>query len=229
LNVPLQGSAMVIMWHDIAPEGDAAYNLWHTRQHMPERIALPGFLRARRGANKALDRQHYFTLYECADLGAVVSPEYQRSLNSPTEWTQQVAPHFRNFKRMPCVIAASRGCGLGGSIVTVRAPLPAGGEDKARSSLGSAVEAIGALPSTTAVHLGFARPDLSSGETAEVQLRPVMTEPDFGVVVVVEGIGLCESAAAGGEINQLLIEAGLRETICQTYDMAYMLDVASAE
>ncbi len=66
--MPLTGSAFVIMWHDITPEADSEYNLWHTREHMPERIALPGFLRSRRGVNRGLDRQHYFTLYECAGL-----------------------------------------------------------------------------------------------------------------------------------------------------------------
>lgn len=225
----LRGSAFVIMWHDIAPDGDAAYNLWHTREHMPERIALPGFHRSRRGINRDLPRQHYFTLYECADLGSTVSPEYQRSLNSPTAWTTEVAPAFRNFKRMACETAVSRSRGVGGSIATFRATLPAGtGEAAATAALGPAIDAILDLPAVTGAHVGFARPDHGSGTTTEVRLRQPMTEPDFAVVVVVEGIDLPALAASEDAIATLLAGNGLPEVTAQSYDVAYMLDIESA-
>jgi len=227
--VPLRGSAFVIMWHDIAPDADAAYNLWHTKEHMPERIALPGFLRSRRGLNRALDRQIYFTLYECDDLGSTVSPEYQRSLNFPTEWTQKVAPQFRNFKRMSCETTFTKSSGVGGAIATFRADLPAGeGKAEASGSLTSAMEEIVNLPGITGVHIGVPRPDFTNGETTEVQIRPAMTEPDFGVVIVVESIGLAELTAEQPGIQATLARAGLTGIIAQPYDMAYMLDIATA-
>ncbi len=40
------GSAAVAMWWDIAPEVRAEWEDWHTREHMPERLAIPGFLLA---------------------------------------------------------------------------------------------------------------------------------------------------------------------------------------
>ena len=215
---------MVIMWHDITPEGDAAYNLWHTREHMPERIALPGFHRARRGVNKALDRQHYFTLYECADLGSTVSPDYRRSLDFPTAWTQKVAPEFRNFKRAACQTRLSRGQGLGGSVATFRAGM-AGDPDMA--ALSGMIDTILAAPSVTGVHIAVPQPDFSSGETTEVKIRPIMSEPDFDLVVIVEGIGLAEITADQPEIARLLTRRGLRDINAQAYDMAYMLDEAS--
>jgi hypothetical protein len=227
--MPLVGTAFVIMWHDIAPEADGQYNLWHTHEHMPERIALPGFLRARRGVNKSLDRQHYFTLYECESLASVVSPEYQQSLNFPTAWTQRVAPKFRNFKRMSCETAFSSSRGIGGSFATFRAPLPAGvSEAQMVGTLTPAVDPILALSSVTGIHIAFARSDYTNGETTEVQIRPMMAEPDFGLVVVVEGIGLAEITADLEAIGDLLAKAGLSGAIAQTYDMAYMLDVGSA-
>jgi hypothetical protein len=217
------------MWHDITPEADTEYNLWHTREHMPERIALPGFIRSRRGLNRGLDRQIYFTLYECKDLGSVVSPEYQRSLNFPTGWTQRVAPHFRNFKRMSCEITVTSGQGVGGSIATFRGLLPAGkGEAEMLDALRATVEPIQAMASVTGVHIALARPASANGETTEVQIRPVMTEPEFDMVVIVEGIGLAEIAADQAAIGAILSGAGLTGLIAQSYDMAYMLDVASA-
>ena len=32
------------VWHDIAEAGEAEYSAWHTNQHMPERLGVPGFL-----------------------------------------------------------------------------------------------------------------------------------------------------------------------------------------
>ena len=42
------GNAAVAMWWDIAPEVRAEWEDWHTREHMPERLAIPGFLRGTR-------------------------------------------------------------------------------------------------------------------------------------------------------------------------------------
>jgi hypothetical protein len=38
----LRGRAFMAVWHDIASTGEAEYNTWHTRQHMPERLGVPG-------------------------------------------------------------------------------------------------------------------------------------------------------------------------------------------
>ena len=224
----LRGSAFVIMWHDIATAGDAAYNLWHTREHMPERIALPGFLRARRGVNRGLERQIYFTLYEGAGPETFLSPEYLRSLNVPTAWTQSVAPSFRNFLRMSCAVRASVGAGVGGALATFRLTLGDRSEEEAVAALGPALEALLALPSVSAAHLGAARPDFAGGPTRETEIRPPMAEPPFDLVVIIEGIGLAELTADRPAIEQALAIAGAGALIGQCYDMAYLLTPAAA-
>ena len=40
--------AAVAMWWDIAPEVQSEWEDWHTREHMPERLSIPGFLRGSR-------------------------------------------------------------------------------------------------------------------------------------------------------------------------------------
>ena len=42
------GKAAVAMWWDIAPDMKAEFEDWHTHEHMPERLAIPGFLRGMR-------------------------------------------------------------------------------------------------------------------------------------------------------------------------------------
>jgi len=225
----LMGEGFVILWHDIAAEADGAYNAWHTQEHMPERIALPGFLRSRRGLNRALDRQHYFTLYEGDTLESFVSPEYQRSLNVPTEWTQRVAPHFRNFQRMACALAYSSGRGVGGALATFRCLFPAGADEALLAGqLQPALEWIAAREGVTGVHVGVARDSFSGGHTKEIDLRPAMHETPFDIVVIVESIGLAEMDRELAAIEAELADAGLPGLVAQSYDMAYMLSRADA-
>ena len=42
------GKAAVAMWWDISPEMRAEWEDWHTHEHMPERLGIPGFLRGTR-------------------------------------------------------------------------------------------------------------------------------------------------------------------------------------
>src|SRR5262245_17255135 len=59
----LAGKGAVAIWHDIAPEGREAFYAWHGHEHMPERAAIPGFLRGRRYVAIA-GTPEYFNLYE---------------------------------------------------------------------------------------------------------------------------------------------------------------------
>ncbi len=226
----LKGAAFVIMWHDIAPEGDAEYNLWHTRQHMPERLDHPGFLRSRRGVNRALTRQVYFTVYEGQGLETFDSPAYSRSLNHPTEWTQKVAPTFRNFLRTACAVLRSGGRGVGGGLVTSRFRLPAGmGEADAAAALEPVLAALEDHPLATAAHLAAARPDFSGAPTSETELRPPMDEEPFDLVVMIEAIGLAEADALAPEVEAAIAAAGFARQTVQAYDVAYTLEPRAAQ
>jgi hypothetical protein len=222
----LKGRAFVIMWHDITPQGDAQYNQWHTRQHMPERLDHAGFLRSRRGVNRGLERQIYFTLYEGADLEAFVAPDYAQSLNHPTAWTQNVAPHFRNFLRVACEIVHTSGRGVGGAVATVR--LTCDEEGAAVAALAPALASIEGMAQVTGVHLAAARPGFSDQETSETQLRPRMHEAPFDLVLVVETMGLAEACEAEGGIMAALAQAGFAGGLFQPYDVAYTLEKRDA-
>jgi hypothetical protein len=41
----LLGRAVVAIWNDIVPEERANFIDWHNREHIPERVAIEGFLR----------------------------------------------------------------------------------------------------------------------------------------------------------------------------------------
>ena len=42
----LLGKAALAMWWDMAPEMKADFEDWHSHEHFPERLGIPGFLRA---------------------------------------------------------------------------------------------------------------------------------------------------------------------------------------
>jgi hypothetical protein len=226
----LKGTAFVIMWHDITADADAEYNRWHTQQHMPERLDHPGFLRSRRGINRGLDRQVYFTCYEGETPETFVSAEYQRSLNNPTDWTRAVAPAFRNFLRMACTLLHTGGRGVGGGLVTSRFTLPAGlSEAAAAARLQPVIAALEQHDLISAVHLAAARPTVSGGNTAETGLRPPMHEAPFDLVLFVETIGLPEAVAAAPAITTAVAAAGFADQIVQPYAVAYTLERRDAQ
>jgi len=71
----LLGRAAVIVWNDIAPQGREQFYRWHDKEHIPERLAVPGFLRGRRYAKRGHSPE-WLTFYEGADLDVLTSPEY---------------------------------------------------------------------------------------------------------------------------------------------------------
>jgi hypothetical protein len=126
--MPLKGNAFMIVWHDIKTESEPDYHLWHTREHMPERLGVPGFLRGRRGVDWTREKYRYLTLYEGEGLKTFGSPEYLHRLNNPTPWTLKIQPAFHNFVRSACSIAATVGRGVGGAMITIRVPFGDQGE-----------------------------------------------------------------------------------------------------
>lgn len=122
------GKAAIAMWWDVPREVRAEWEEWHTVEHMPERLSIPGFLR---GSRWISGESSYFMLYEAAELATVTSGPYMERLNNPTPWSRKMMPHHRNMVRSLCLVRASYGEGLPGVMATMRfssgrADLPGG-------------------------------------------------------------------------------------------------------
>ena len=113
------GRAAVAMWWDIAPEIRSEFEDWHTREHMPERLSIPGFLRGTRWI--ALSGEpSYFVLYETKNLKTITSGPYLDRLNDPTPWSRRMMPHHRNMVRSLCRVRAGYGGGVAHALATIR-------------------------------------------------------------------------------------------------------------
>jgi hypothetical protein len=167
----LAGQSAVAIWHDIAPEGRAQFYAWHGREHMPERLGIPGFLRGRRYV--ALEGSpEYFNLYETVSPATVTGPDYLSRLDNPTPWTVATVKHFRGVARSLCAVAASFGEGQGGLIATFRYDVDAAQANAHRRRMAEqALPAIAEIRSVAGCHLLVADEAASAVETAEKKVR----------------------------------------------------------
>lgn len=223
--MPLLGKGFLGLWHDIeAGEPEAEYHEWHTREHMPERVSLPGFLRARRGVDWNLSHQRYLTVYEGATLDAFRSPEYLERLNRPTAWSSKMAPHFRNFLRVACETVSTTGLGAGGAMATIRLDLPPSMDEAAfRAASAELTSTLLPCPGVCGVHTALARPEYSSVRTTETQLRPEMAEPGFDAVILIEGVGQKELQARRGDFDAAIVALGAASARTDVFDIAFTL------
>src|SRR6266568_4077760 len=119
------GKAILAFWADVDASGEADYNDWHTREHMPERCGVPGFLRGRRYVAVAAAPK-YFMMYETETLETLASAAYVERLNNPTPWTRKSLALFRNSNRTACrnTLSIARGPSR---IVAMATPMPRAG------------------------------------------------------------------------------------------------------
>jgi hypothetical protein len=115
----LLGSAAMVLCFDIDPAVWAEHDDWHTHEHMPERLSIPGFLRGSRWV-ATQGGPRYLVLYEVAEIGVLTSRAYLERLNHPTPWTQKMMQSYRGMSRGLCSVQASFGRGLGTSAVLLR-------------------------------------------------------------------------------------------------------------
>ncbi len=184
--MPLLGSAALAIWNDIAPGGDDEFLLWHTREHIPERVGVPGFRRGRRYLAVA-GSPKYFTLYETDSIDTLSGPAYLARLNDPTPWTRRSLPLFRNTKRTACRVSVSLGEGVGGALATIDFGPEAGRDEELRAWLvGTTLPAIYERPGVVGVHLCQADVAVTRVGTEEKKLRQ---EPDVLArwVLLIEG------------------------------------------
>jgi hypothetical protein len=130
-DAALLGSAAVLIWNDVAPEGRDAFYAWHDKEHIPERLALPGFLRGRRFV-KPGHSPEWLTVYEARGLDALVSREYLERLNAPTRATAATLTYFRNTSRAICRVVHSAGASTGGHVLALRLRVDPTHEDAMR-------------------------------------------------------------------------------------------------
>ena len=110
------GKAAIAMWWNVSPEVRPEWEEWHTYEHFPERLSIPGFLRGSRWVSD----DSYFVLYELDSPATLTGAAYLERLNNPTPWSRKMMPHHLNMVRSLCAVRASHGQGLPQAMATIR-------------------------------------------------------------------------------------------------------------
>lgn len=203
----LLGDAVVAIWNDITPEGRANFIDWHNREHIPERVAIPGFYRGRRYVAEHGDPE-YFTLYEARDTQVLVGEAYLERLNNPTPWTKSSTADFRNTLRGVCTRSYSTGSGEGAFMLTLRFNVAHEQFQAFRSFLvEEGLPMLNRMTAISGVHLYIADQGASSLETAERNGRSIGV-PNW--IVMIEGSWMTPV----GEAADVLLKSDLASFGC---------------
>ena len=217
----LAGSGIVVIWNGIRPELREDFFEWHPREHMVERLAIPGFLRGRRCI--ALDgATEFLTVYELRNPEVLLTDVYKQRLGNPTPWSSMTLPGFTDNTRGACRILFTEGYALGAFIATVRVHAQPGRDGQLVDSLKDLLRPLAGTPRITGAHL--VRNDVAlTGGNAGNQRGRVIHLPDF--VVMIEGSDRAAVAAAGERFaDSMLVKWGAAEgAVRGLYQLEYSI------
>ena len=205
----LLGSACLAMWWDMAADMRPEFEHWHSHEHFPERLALPGFRRASRWTS-ATGGDGVFVMYELESWATLSSPAYLASLNAPSPWSTKMMPHHRHMVRSQCHVLESRGVAVARQALTLRLS-PAGGR---KAELQLALKALAAdlvpLPGLAGMHL-LQHQAPAIAETTEQRIRGGADQGADWVLVVCGYEAAVLDALAQGPLNEdALVALGAR-------------------
>jgi hypothetical protein len=176
------GRAAVAMWWDIPAGMQAEFEDWHSHEHMPERLAIAGFLRGTRWIAVS-GEPSYFVLYEAEEPATLAGDAYLERLNDPTPWSRKMMPYHQNMVRSLCRVRASFGRGLAHAVATVRfSPAPGSAGALADRLAAHALPALPARPGLTAAHLLESQP-MGGAQSAEQKIRGQDAVADWALLV----------------------------------------------
>jgi hypothetical protein len=178
--MPLAGKGMLLTSMDVDPSDEAEFNRWYDREHLEERVAIEGFLEARRYVARE-GHPNYLCLYSTRTIEVLDSPAYRAKLANPTEWSKKTMARFKNMIRAVARITVSRGQGRGAALGIVRLRPSSGGEDKLRTMLKKKLDPAD-LDGIISMHLIESAPALS-GPTAEIPSAASPGAADWFVLI----------------------------------------------
>src|ERR1700756_287507 len=163
--MPIAGKGMLLTSMDIDPAHEGEFNRWYDREHLEERVAIDGFVEARRYRAHTGSPKNLF-LYSTKTIDVLDSPAYRARLSNPTEWSKVNMARFKNMIRAVARITVSRGVGRGAKLGIVRLRPEAGHEQALRTALTQKLDP-GTLEDIISMHLLESDAKLS-GPTGEI-------------------------------------------------------------
>ena len=203
----LLGDAVLVNWGGIVEVKELEYNEWHSKEHMPERISLPGFLRGLRAVGiSGTDINHkYFMMYEAERKEVFVSKKYLERLNNPTDWTKDILSNYLSPSRTICSVISSKSIGVGGYISTIRFLGNKILKNQNVEYLKTATSIIFKLNGVTGMHVLMGDSSFGQMNTQEKKIRSSQGLDDQIVsqAVIIEGLNLQSLKSAINHLKKI--------------------------
>ena len=171
----------MLLLFDVVQDAIPEHDEWHTHEHLPERLSIPGFVRGTRWV--ALHGQpRYFVMYEVEQLATLTSNAYLERLNNPSPWTSKMMPNYRGMARGFCSVAGSFGFGMGHVSLLIRfSPATEAGVSLRKWLLQDILPQLPSRPGIGSVHLfeGALTPPM----TNEQRIRGADAGVDWALLV----------------------------------------------
>lgn len=196
----LSGRGMLVNFTNIPGDIEQDFNRWYDREHLAERVAIPGFLWATR--YEAIDApQKYLALYLTENLGVLSSKVYLDRLANQTEWSLRTLAQFQDATRALVTINVSKGYGRGSAIAFVRIQPRDTDAQQLRETIANSIEPLIRSDGILSAHA------LECGPAGSV---PPGTSTDWFIVVEASSPSGAKAAAdaLSRDYNSRLVSAG---------------------
>lgn len=218
----LLGEAAIAMWWNMAPDRRSEFEDWHSHEHFPERMSLPGFRRGSRWAS--IDGgEDFFVLYELESYETLTSPSYLARLNDPTPWSAKMMPHHRDMVRSQCRVLESYGGGVAQFMLTLRLSPAPGRAEELQRNVSPLFAKLPMFPGITGGHLlRTETPDVPT--TSEQKIRGSDAVADWIILVSGYDMGPLKKVAGAELGTENLKRAGALSSLTGSlYRLSYGL------
>jgi len=119
--MPLYGKGMLMTFSETLAGDEEDFNEWYNREHIDERVWMPGFHRARRYMDaEGTAEFKYFATYETDKVEDLADPDYMELLKDQSDWSKKVMATFTKFDRVTAEISIDLSHGFSGGCSIAR-------------------------------------------------------------------------------------------------------------
>jgi len=111
-------NGLLFVASDVEPADEADFNRWYDKEHVEERVRIPGFLSGARYFSLEGGRR-YLGLYRTESLAVFGSAGYRAAFGKQTPWSVANLDRMRQPIRRVCAVRAVTGFGSGSHVVVV--------------------------------------------------------------------------------------------------------------
>jgi hypothetical protein len=211
----LQPRGQLCIWTDTDrdPVLEADFNAWYDREHMQERVAIPGFLHARRFKASDGGPRRYLALYVTEALDVFRSSAYQRAFTSQTSWSLDNFERMTDTQRRVGELTLETGDGEGAHLALFVLPP----ERVDATTLQAHFDAVLKTPGVHAARLFHTAPVLSAPLGAAREEAASL--PPADALVLIEG---SDAAASAAVARDLAAQTGAVSGV-RTFDMLWRI------